>query len=74
LHVTIKECTDPNWKGKTGKIIDETKNTFIIEIKNQKRKISKKIATFEFEIQGEKITIDGSKIAFRPENRIKKIR
>lgn len=73
-HVKIKECTDPSWVGKTGKIIDETKNMFVIETKNQEKRIAKKTATFEFQVQGEKITIVGSKIAFRPENRIKKIR
>ena len=74
LHVKIKECKDPNWEGKTGVIIDETKNTFLIEIKNQKKRIAKKVATFEFEIDGKKKMLDGSKIAFRPEDRIKKVR
>ena len=34
-HVTIRECTDPKWNDKTGIIIDETKNTFLIEIDNK---------------------------------------
>jgi RNase P/RNase MRP subunit p29 len=72
LHVRIKECKDPNWIGKTGLILDETKNTFLIEINNQQKKIAKNIATFDFE--GNKIAIDGSEIAFRPEDRIKKVR
>ena len=28
LNVTVKECKDPSWTGKTGRIVDETKNTF----------------------------------------------
>jgi len=74
LHVKIKKCTDPEWKGKNGTIIDETKNTFLIEIKDQKKRIAKNIATFQFEINGKKMMIEGSKIAYRPEDRIKKVR
>ncbi len=74
LHVKIKECKDPVWMGKSGLVIDETKNTFLIEIKNEKKMIAKKAATFEFDYGGKKITLDGSKIAYRPEDRIKKRR
>ena len=74
LQVKIKECNDPSWIGKTGLILDETKNTFLIEINSQKKKIAKKIATFEFDFKGNKIAIDGLKIAYRPEDRIKKVR
>lgn len=73
-HVKIKECKDSSWVGKSGLILDETKNTFLIKIDDQQKKIAKNIATFEFEFDGKKITIDGSKIVFRPEDRIKKVR
>ena len=74
LKVKIIECTDPNWVGQRGLIIDETKNTFHIEIENKKKIIVKKTAKFEFIINDEKIIINGEKIVFRPEDRIKKIR
>jgi len=74
LKVKIKECKDANWVGKTGFIIDETKNTFLIEVDNQKKTIAKNIATFEFEYEGKKVILNGSKITYRPEDRIKKIR
>ena len=74
LSVTILECTDPTWKGKTGQIIDETKNTFLIEIEKKKKIIEKKNDKFEFIKNGEKKSINGEKIVFRPEDRIKKIR
>ena len=74
LSVTIKECKDPSWIGKSGLILDETKNTFLIEIDDKKKIIAKKTAIFEFDYSGKKITLDGSKIAFRPEDRIKKVR
>ena len=74
LQVKIKECKDSSWIGKTGLILDETKNTFLIKIKDKQKTIAKNIATFEFNIEGNKIAIDGSKIAYRPEDRIKKVR
>ena len=74
LQVKIKECKDPNWIGKSGFIINETKNTFCIKNKEEKKTIAKKTATFEFDYDGMKITLDGSEIAYRPEDRIKKIR
>lgn len=74
LRVKILECTDPTWIGQSGLIIDETKNTFLIEIENKKKIIAKKTAKFEFILNGEKINIIGEKIVFRPEDRIKKIR
>jgi ribonuclease P protein subunit POP4 len=74
LKVKIKECKDMSWIGKSGLIIDETKNTFLIQIENQKKIIAKNIATFEFETEGKKILLNGSKITYRPEDRIKKVR
>ena len=74
LQVTIKDCDDPNWIGKSGLIVDETKNTFLLETKDQQKMIAKKTATFEFEYHGKKIILEGAKIAFRPEDRIKKVR
>lgn len=74
LHVTIKECKDPNWINKSGTVIDETKNTFLIEINEKQKKIAKNIAKFEFECDGKIIVLNGSKLAYRPEDRIKKVR
>jgi len=74
LHVTIKECKDSKWTGKSGVVIDETKNTFLIRIDNENKRIAKTIARFEFEHDEKKTTLNGSKIAHRPEDRIKKAR
>jgi len=74
LNIKIKECTDPTWLGKEGHVIDETKNTFLIKIDNDNKRIAKKTAFFEFTYNDEKIIIPGSQIMYRPEERIKKIR
>jgi ribonuclease P protein subunit POP4 len=74
LKVKILECKDKSWIGKEGLIVDETKNTFLIEFEDQKKTIAKNITTFGFEYEGKKIILDGSKITYRPEDRIKKVR
>ena len=73
-NVTVTACTDPAWIGKAGTILDETKHTFLIQIGDRCKTIAKKTATFEFTDRGKKIRIEGSRLTFRPENRIKKAR
>jgi ribonuclease P protein subunit POP4 len=72
--VSIIECTDPSWTHQTGLIIDETQQTFLIEIDNKKKRIAKKTATFAFEYHGKKTIVKGSRLVYRPEDRIKKTR
>lgn len=72
--VIIRHCTDPSWINKSGIILDETKKTFSISLAGNKKYIAKNIATFEFNIEGKKIIIEGSRIQYRPEDRIKKTR
>jgi len=73
-YVTIKECTDPNWINLSGRIIDETKNTFLLKIGNQNKRIAKNIATFEFGCERKKTVVEGKRLLFRPEDRVKKAR
>ena len=73
-HVKIKECTDPTFVNVSGTVIDETKNTFLIETKDKQKRIAKNTATFEFEYKGKKITVKGSRLMYRSEDRIKKAR
>ena len=52
--VLIIECTDPSWVHQTGLIIDETQQTFLIEIEKKQKRIAKQTATFAFEYHGKK--------------------
>ncbi|MBC7128679.1 MAG: ribonuclease P protein subunit [Thermoplasmatales archaeon] len=70
LPVKIVECTDKSLEKVEGKIIDETKNMFVIETKNGIKKVAKRIA--KFEIGGN--IIDGEKIAYAPHERIRRIK
>ncbi|HIH28799.1 MAG TPA: ribonuclease P protein subunit [Thermoplasmata archaeon] len=72
--VTIIDCTDPSWVNKTGLIIDETQHTFLIETHKKQKRIAKQTATFAFEYHGKKTIVKGSRLVYRPEDRIKKTR
>jgi len=72
--VTVIDCTDPSWNNTTGVIIDETQHTFVIETTRRRRQIAKDTATFVFHEQGKHHQVHGSRLYFRPENRIKKAR
>jgi ribonuclease P protein subunit POP4 len=72
--VQIDNATDPTWINKSGIIIDETKNTFLIQTDNTIKRIGKNIATFTFIEDKQKVSILGSKIRYRPEERVKKAR
>jgi len=74
LKVIITSCTDPTWVRKSGIIIDETKNTFLIESKGMVKCIAKDIATFTFERNGTNSTVSGSDLRYRSEERVKKAR
>lgn len=56
-------------KGMKGKIIDETKSSFVLQTAKGKKRILKKDADFHF--VKENIDIKGEKLAKRPEDRIK---
>ncbi len=70
LPVKIIKCTDKSLEGVEGEIIDETKNMLIIESQGKIKKVAKDIAIFE--IDGK--IVDGKKIKYRPEDRIRKIK
>ncbi|MDG6228616.1 MAG: ribonuclease P protein subunit [Candidatus Thermoplasmatota archaeon] len=74
LQVRISSCTDPTWVQISGVIINETKNTFLIETKGKVKCIGKDTASFTFERNGTTITVSGSSLRHRPEERVKKAR
>ena len=59
-------------KSQKSMIIDETQNTFIILKKKIEKIIPKKENMFVFDINNEKLKINGNKIMQRPYNRLKK--
>ena len=67
-QIKVIKSTSKEQTGKTGKIIDETLKTIIIETPEKEVKLPKKDCTFL--IEG--IEIQGKEILYRPEDRIKK--
>lgn len=75
LKVSVLNSSSPEQIGIKGIVIDETKNTFKIEDKDGREiLIPKKGSTFLFEKGSETFLVEGSKILYPPEERIKKIK
>ena len=64
----------PCFEGIRGKILDETKNTFIIGSAGTEKMVPKKGNEFAITYEGSRFVIIGSEILHRPEDRIKKVR
>jgi len=72
LRVRVAKHPDPSIAGCEGTVIDETMNTLSIGADGKVRVVQKKGAAFEFLRNGQAVTLEGSTIAFRPEDRTKK--
>ena len=73
-RVRIATCTDPNMENLQCIIVDETKHMFLIESSGNQKWIAKNIASFIFPTEQKEMQINGSKLRFRPEERVKKAR
>lgn len=71
LNARVIESEDKNKKGISGLVVDETKNVFRIEANGITKDIPKKEAVFEFLLGSERVVVDGKKILFRPQDRVK---
>lgn len=68
------EVLSAPYSGITGRVVDETKNTFTIESAGTEKMVPKPGNVFRFVMHEGKIDLNGSEILFRPEDRIKKVR
>ncbi len=71
LQVEVISASDPTLVGLKGRIVDETRNTLTIEGSGRERMIPKRGSVFRFEVGG-KVDVEGERILFRPEDRIKR--
>lgn len=60
--------------GLKGQVVDETKNTFLVETPSGVKRVPKIGNRFVFRVGMEAHEVDGDMIAFRPEDRTKKVR
>ena len=71
LDVEVIESENHFNRGLKGKIIDETKNIFIVKTEKGKKSIIKDQCVFEFKFKEKNIKINGKSLTTRPEERIK---
>ena len=73
IQSIISQSSHVDYIGLSGKVVNETKNTFSILHKNKVKKIIKKSAIFRFKFcDGTIVEIDGNLLVGRPEDRLKK--
>ena len=78
LYTKVVDSTNSSLNGVEGRIVDETKNMFIVETDVQERKIPKSCSSFIFTLPSFggkrylplKIKVDGRLLLSQPENRI----
>ena len=71
LKASVASSPDESKKKVNGMVVDETKNIIFIEAGNVVKQVPKKEAVFEFLLGDEPVLVDGKKIMFRPEDRVK---
>jgi ribonuclease P protein subunit POP4 len=72
LDAKVISSTDPSQLGIRGEVVDETANILGISTERGVKMIPKKNSSFLFYLPQE-VTVEGSEIAFRPEDRLKRL-
>jgi ribonuclease P protein subunit POP4 len=73
LEVEVIQSKNADNIGIKGKIIDETKNMFIITVDGKEKKVAKENSQFTFKIpNGKELVVEGSLLVGKPETRITK--
>ena len=74
--VEIMKSTRRELIGVKGEIVDETMNTFVVERKTQNKvkeiTVPKRFCVFRFHKKNMHVDVNGKRLMFRPEDRIKK--
>ena len=71
--IGMEAKVDKSTTGSWGKIIDETRNTFIILDKGRRKMLAKSSTVFHFAFDdGTVVEVDGKLVIGRPEDRLKK--
>lgn len=72
-HATIIQSPHPGYVGISGKVVDETKNTFMIQQNGEMKRIVKDTAVMHFTFSDDTIVeISGKLLVGKPEDRLKK--
>jgi len=72
-EANVAKSRHSGYVGISGKIIDETRNTFVILHEGERKRVIKDSAVFHFKFtDGTIVEIDGKLLVGRPEDRLKK--
>jgi ribonuclease P protein subunit POP4 len=73
LSVLVVGSTDRGLVGISGRIVDETRNTLLVETERGLKRIPKSNTSLTFTLpDGQRVRVSGSILISRPENRINK--
>lgn len=73
LYATVDDSTNPCQRGLFGKVVDETRNTFLLETERGIKRIPKSNTSLIFTLpDGRRVRAAGSILISQPENRISK--
>ncbi len=72
LKVRVMESQDRSRKGINGVVVDETKNTLVIDTASGRKIVPKLTSTFKFVYGKRNFTVEGYEINFRPHERLEK--
>jgi len=73
LSVSVSESTNKGLAGISGMIVDETRNTFLLETDRGTKRIPKANTSLTFTLpDGQMVKVTGSILISQPENRINK--
>ena len=72
LDARISGAKNSSQKKIKGKIIAETRNTFMISQGNNEKTVAKGDASFTFNLGGTSVEVEGKALIGRPEDRVKK--
>lgn len=71
LDVLVARASNPAHVGLSGRIVDETRNTLLIQTGRGEKRIPKRLSVFRLRLpDGTTVDIDGSSIEMQPERRI----
>jgi ribonuclease P protein subunit POP4 len=73
LAVEVADSTNPSLTGISGRVVDETRNTLVVETKDGEKRVPKACARFTFTLpDGRRARVEGLVLESQPENRINK--
>ena len=72
LRVKVVKCLDMRQVGLQGTVVDESKNTLVVDTGNRLARLVKATSTFRFYAGRKSFVVNGVEINFRPEDRIEK--